>query len=87
MRRNGYMCKINSGYHIRGNTKASQRGTVLRFLQSEKENRIPLDSDPVSDCDVDRDYNFKIRIRFENEKHGSIWKSKSLIDFHEKIRS
>jgi len=45
------------------------------------ENRIAIDPEQVSDRDCDRDENFKIRIRFENENHGSIWSSESLIDF------
>jgi len=51
------------------------------------ENRIAIDPDPVFDRDYDRDNNSKIGIRFENENHGSIWRSKSLIDFLKKIGS
>ena len=51
------------------------------------ENRIPIDPDQVFDRDRDRECNFKIGIRFENENRGSIMRSKSLIDFHMKIGS
>jgi len=49
-------------------------------------NRIAIDPEQVSDRDCDRDENFKTGIRFENENHGSIWRSESLIDFEMKNR-